>query len=205
MIVPGIWNSDQEHWQSVWERERGDAAVRIEPASWAEPDPADWRDAITRAVAACPAPPVLVAHSLGVLAVADWLAAGAAHATRAAHAAGAAHATGAAGTDGTNRTTRPAVAGAFLVAPPDPDAPGFPRAASGFAAPRPLPAGGRVPTRLVVSDDDPYCTPERAIAFAEAIGATTLRVGALGHVNVASGIGSWPTGRSLLDDFEATL
>lgn len=192
MIVPGIWNSDAEHWQSVWQRERGDDAVRIAPASWAEPDPGDWRDAISRAVAACAEPPVLVAHSLGVLAVADWLAANAANAN-------AANATSAEG--GT-------VAGAFLVAPPDPAAPGFPAAASGFRAPRPIPAGtaaARVPIRLVVSDDDPYCTAERALAFAETMGAAALRVGPLGHVNVASGVGAWPAGRELLDAFEQTL
>lgn len=190
MIVPGIWNSDAEHWQSQWQRERGDDAVRIAPASWGEPDPGDWRDAISRAVASCAEPPVLVAHSLGVLAVADWLAAGAADAAAVADAAG---------------TT---VAGAFLVAPPDPAAPGFPAAAPGFAAPRPIPAGtaaARVPTRLVVSDDDPYCTADRALAFAETMGAAVLRVGPLGHVNVASGVGGWPAGRELLGAFEQTL
>ncbi|WP_123672792.1 alpha/beta hydrolase [Curtobacterium sp. PhB172] len=187
VIVPGIWNSDAEHWQSVWQRERGDDAVRIAPASWGEPDPEDWRDAISRAVASCAEPPVLVAHSLGVLAVADWLAADAADAA------------GAAG---------PTVAGAFLVAPPDPAAPGFPAAAAGFPAPRPIPAGtaaARVPTRLVVSDDDPYCTADRALVFAETMGAAVLRVGPLGHVNVASGVGAWPAGRELLGAFEQTL
>ncbi|TDW53216.1 hypothetical protein EDF52_101290 [Curtobacterium sp. PhB42] len=201
MIVPGIWNSDAEHWQSVWQRERGNDAVRIAPASWGEPDPGDWRDAISRAVASCAEPPVLVAHSLGVLAVADWLVAAAADAADAAAVAGAAGpaVAGAAG---------PAVAGAFLVAPPDPAAPGFPVAASGFAAPRPIPAGtaaARVPTRLVVSDDDPYCTADRSLAFAETMGAAVLRVGPLGHVNVASGVGAWPAGRELLGAFERTL
>ncbi|MBF4585912.1 RBBP9/YdeN family alpha/beta hydrolase [Curtobacterium sp. VKM Ac-2887] len=187
VIVPGIWNSDAEHWQSVWQRECGDDAVRIAPASWGEPDPGDWRDAISRAVASCAEPPVLVAHSLGVLAVADWLVADAAAVA------------GAAG---------PTVAGAFLVAPPDPAAPGFPAAASGFPAPRPIPVGtaaARVPTRLVVSDDDPYCTADRALAFAETMGAAVLRVGPLGHVNVASGVGAWPAGRELLGAFERTL
>jgi predicted alpha/beta hydrolase family esterase len=189
VIVPGIWDSDPEHWQSVWQQERGAAAVRIAPASWGEPDPDDWRDAISAAVAACPEPPVLVAHSLGVLAVADWLATSAAAATSAASATSAPEGT-------------PGVAGAFLVAPPDPLAPAFPEAASGFTAPRPIPGGPRVRTRLVVSDDDPYCSAERATGFAATIGAEVVRVGALGHVNVASGVGAWPAGRALLRDFE---
>ncbi|WP_031260920.1 RBBP9/YdeN family alpha/beta hydrolase, partial [Curtobacterium sp. B18] len=94
------------------------------------------------------------------------------------------------------------VAGAFLVAPPDPLAPGFPAAAAGFTGPA---ARSVVPTRLVVSDDDPYCTVDRALVFADALGADVVRVGALGHVNVASGIGAWPTGRALVEDFERTL
>lgn len=182
MIVPGIWNSDAEHWQSAWQRERGDDAVRIAPASWGEPEPGDWRDAISRAVASCAEPPVLVAHSLGVLAAADWLAANAAGPTT--------------------------VAGAFLVAPPDPDAPGFPAAAAGFSAPRrarTADGAPRTPVRMVVSDDDPYCTVDRALVFADAMDATVLRIGALGHVNVASGVGDWPAGRELLRAFEDTL
>lgn len=178
VIVPGIWNSDPEHWQSIWQDDRGADAIRIAPASWAEPDPEDWDAAITRAVAACSAPPVLVAHSLGVLASATWLA-------RAAIDPG-----------------RPAVAGAFLVAPPDPEAPTFPDAARGFTAPT---ATAAVPTRLVVSDDDPYCTAERAVAFAEVLGAEVARVGPLGHVNVASGVRAWSSGRALLETFDRAV
>lgn len=200
MIVPGIWNSDPDHWQSVWEREQQDerdehdendehiqhdhrpqqpAAVRIAPTSWSDPDPDDWRAAISEAVASCPEPPVLIAHSLGVLAVADWLA--------------------------TTADAPALVAGAFLVAPPDPLGDTFPDEASGFVAPRPVPPAQRVPTRLVVSDDDPYCSADRALVFAEAMGADVVRVGALGHVNVASGVGDWPAGRELLRAFEDGL
>lgn len=194
MIVPGIWNSDPDHWQSVWEREQQDErdehgqrdqhdqqrpAVRIAPTSWSDPDPDDWRAAISTAVASCPEPPVLIAHSLGVLAVADWLA--------------------------TTADAPSLVAGAFLVAPPDPLGDTFPDEASGFVAPRPVPSAQRVPTRLVVSDDDPYCSADRALVFADAMGADVVRVGALGHVNVASGVGAWPAGRELLRAFEDDL
>lgn len=107
VVVPGIWDSDPEHWQSRWQDDRGPEAVRIAPASWSSPDPDDWDRAISDAVAACARPPVLVAHSLGVLAAARWLTA---------------HDDGRA-------------AGAFLVAPPDPAAPAFPDAARGFGPP----------------------------------------------------------------------
>jgi predicted alpha/beta hydrolase family esterase len=57
----------------------------------------------------------------------------------------------------------------------------------------------------VVSDDDPYCTLDRALGFADVLGAGVVRVGTLGHVNVASGVGAWPAGRALVDDLERTL
>jgi predicted alpha/beta hydrolase family esterase len=174
VIVPGIWNSDPEHWQSHWQDDRGEDAVRIAPTSWSEPDPDDWSAAIDRAVAAVQGVPVLVAHSLGVLAVTRWLAD---------------HDDG-------------RVAGAFLVAPPDPDAPGFPGAARGFTAPT---GAVSTPTLLVVSDDDPYCTAERAEEMAATIGAEVRRIGAHGHVNIASGVGEWAAGRALVEDFVAGL
>lgn len=177
MIVPGIWNSDADHWQTHWERADGARAVRIEPTSWDDPDPDDWVAAIDRAVTTIGAtvggPPVIVAHSLGVLAAARWLVE---------------H-------DGDGR-----VAGAFLVAPPDPDGPGFPVEARGFTGPT---AAVTTPTVLVASDDDPWCPLDRAVAMAEVLGAEVLRVGALGHVNVAAGVGSWEAGRALLAAFEA--
>lgn len=190
MIVPGIWNSGPDHWQSIWERQEQQeprrqgrqqrrATVRIAPTSWSHPDPDDWRDAVSAAVSACTEPPLLVAHSLGVLAVADWLA--------------------------TTEDPRTLVAGAFLVAPPDPLGDAFPAEAAGFVAPRPVPPAQQVPTRLVVSDDDPYCSADRAVAFAGAMGADVVRVGPLGHVNVGSGVGSWRAGREILRVFEDGL
>ena len=65
VIVPGIDDSDQDHWQSVWEAEWGKSATRIRPASWDRPDLGDWCRAIARAAAPNPSDAVIVAHSLG--------------------------------------------------------------------------------------------------------------------------------------------
>lgn len=102
VIVPGINGSGETHWQSVWEAEWGPYASRIEPASWDEPDLEDWRRAIDRAAGA-DRDVVLVAHSLGCLAVADWVVRG-------------------------GRGVR----GVFLVAPPDSAGPAFPAEAVTF-------------------------------------------------------------------------
>src|ERR1700742_4862553 len=106
VTIPGIDGSDHEHWQSIWEAEWGQRASRISVSSWTPPELAGWCDAIDRAVAqAGSLATVLVAHSLGCLAVARWAA-----------------------------RPRPGVAGVFLVAPPDQAGARFPAAAGTFAA-----------------------------------------------------------------------
>ncbi|MGN6126177.1 MAG: RBBP9/YdeN family alpha/beta hydrolase [Humibacter sp.] len=102
VIVPGIDDSPHDHWQSLWQESLGPSAVRIAPASFTEPDADDWLAAIARVTGPGD---VLVAHSLGCLATASWIA------------------------DGGR------AAGAFLVAPPDENGPAFPDAAVGFTAP----------------------------------------------------------------------
>ncbi|MFF0384255.1 RBBP9/YdeN family alpha/beta hydrolase [Streptomyces sp. NPDC004286] len=88
--------------------------------------------------------------------------------------------------------------GAFLVAPPDPRGRAFPRrAAATFVevSAQPLPC----PALVVGSADDPYCTPEAAAGFAARWDARWHPAGACGHLNSASGLGSWQHGRELLD------
>ncbi|TMA89654.1 MAG: hypothetical protein E6J63_10590 [Deltaproteobacteria bacterium] len=53
---------------------------------------------------------------------------------------------------------------------------------------------------VVISSDDESVTPERARQFASAWGARIVEVGAKGHLNSASKLGSWPEGQSLLRD-----
>jgi len=102
--LPGIGNSGEAHWQSRWEQ--ADPTIRrFGPASWDQPDLADWIAALDRAIGAATAPPVLVAHSLACLLVAHWQ----------------------------QRTSLP-VKGALLVAVPDPRSPAFPAEAAGFAS-----------------------------------------------------------------------
>lgn len=176
VVIPGIDGSDEWHWQSRWQQEWDGAAVRIAPGSWSAPELADWVGAVQtgyEAVGGPGVPVVLVAHSLGCWAAACWL-----------------------------RAARPAGAAAFLVAPPDPHGPAFPReAAPSFAAlaARALPC----PALVVAGEDDPYCDPAVAAGFAHGWGARWVSGGAHGHLNSASGLGDWPEGRALLDTLGA--
>jgi len=73
LIVPGVTNSSPAHWQSLWEKEFPDEFRRIEQAEWETPVCDDWTATIEAEVRKeAPTPVVLVAHSLGCIAVVRW-------------------------------------------------------------------------------------------------------------------------------------
>lgn len=173
LTLPGIGGSGDRHWQTLWERE--DPSIRrFAPSRWDRPALADWVAALEHAVAESPGPPLLVAHSLACLLVAHWAA----------------------------RTAR-SVAGAFLVAVPDPQGPVFPAEAAEFRS---------VPVRpltfaalIVASTDDPFGGVDHARLRADQWRAGLAVVGAFGHLNEASELADWPQGRALLAAFRAGL
>ncbi len=171
--LPGIGNSGERHWQSLWEA--ADPAIRrFAPAQWDAPELSDWIEALDRAVRTAARPPVLVAHSLACLLVAHW-----------------------------QRVSDLPVAGAFLVAVPDPASPRFPQEAASFAA---VPAQRfRFPSLIIASSDDPYGSLASAEMRAEQWGSALRIIGAAGHINGQSGLGDWPEGRALLRDFVGSV
>jgi uncharacterized protein len=170
LTVPGLGGSGPSHWQTLWEGSRPNA-VRADLGLWDHPHRNAWVTKLDAAIRTARAPVVLVAHSLGCLAVAWW-----------AELAGQPYGW--------------PVAGALLVAPPDVDAASAPAEIASFApAPtRPLP----FPSLLVGSSDDPWCSPERIRSLAASWGSTFVDAGAQGHLNAASGHGWWPEGQELL-------
>jgi uncharacterized protein len=125
LIVPGLGNSGPDHWQSRWQAKLS-TARRVEQKDWETPLLADWRRQIVAQAGAAEKPVVLVAHSLGAVAVA--------------HAAA---------------ELEGKVRGAFLVAPPSPRViasldPIDPDFAAVPMAPLPF------PSVLVASRDDSY-------------------------------------------------
>jgi uncharacterized protein len=73
LIIPGWDGSGPDHWQSHWERDLPDAS-RVEMADWQRPRRTDWVDAIDQMIRSSEEPPILIAHSLGCVAVAYWAA-----------------------------------------------------------------------------------------------------------------------------------
>lgn len=68
LIVPGWRNSGPAHWQSQWEAVLP-RAVRVEQHDWEHPVMTEWVAALTSAIEASPRPALLIAHSLGCIAV----------------------------------------------------------------------------------------------------------------------------------------
>src|SRR5262245_2707527 len=73
LMLPGYADSGPDHWQSHWER-ADRACRRVVQDDWLQPTRDAWLRALESAVAACGAPPVLVAHSLACSLVAHWAA-----------------------------------------------------------------------------------------------------------------------------------
>lgn len=97
--------------------------------------------------------------------------------------------------------TRQRIKAALLVAVPDPSGPAFPAEAASFSnVPlRPLPFRSIV----VTSSNDPYGGAAHAQTCAEAWGSELINVGAMGHINAASGLGEWQEGQRLLQKLVA--
>jgi predicted alpha/beta hydrolase family esterase len=171
VILPGIGGSGELHWQTRWEK-TNPRYRRFQPTDWNRPELKDWIAALDRAVSAASKPPLLVAHSLACLLVAHW-----------------------------QQVSTAAVAGAFLVAVPNPQSEAFPAEAASFADP---PLGEfRFPSLVVASANDPYGAIEYARGRASQWGSGIAEVGELGHINEASGLEDWPQGKALLTAFAA--
>lgn len=70
LIVPGLRDSDDQHWQSLWHKNIPNSS-RIELDNWAIPDLEKWRKAIKKSLADINEPVVLIGHSFGALASAS--------------------------------------------------------------------------------------------------------------------------------------
>jgi predicted alpha/beta hydrolase family esterase len=171
LIIPGLFDSGPDHWQSRWLALRPNA-IRAELGRWHEPSRDLWVAHLDRAIGRQRGPVVLIAHSLGCLAVAWW--------AREASAA---------------RLSK--VRAAMLVAPPDVDRPDAHPLLQPFK-PTP-PSALPFPSLLVASRDDRYADFARLSQLAGAWGSRLVDLGQLGHINAESDLGEWPQGLALLD------
>lgn len=170
LILHGWQGSGADHWQSWLARRLRERGERVSYPDLPEPDTPSlprWLDALDSELrAAAAAELVVLCHSLGCVL---WLQ----HACRGGEA--------------------PPAARVLLVAPPSPsiELPGvdgfFPLA----ARPDDVVRAARV-TRIVHSDDDPYCPEGAAAAYGERLGVPACLLRGAGHVNADAGYGPWP-------------
>jgi predicted alpha/beta hydrolase family esterase len=102
LILPGLYDSGPEHWQSHWEHTVPNV-VRIVQRDWNTPAREDWVTTLEHAVAEHGPDVVLVGHSTACALIAFWAAS-------------------------TSRTVR----GALIVAPSDTEAPSYPNGPTGW-------------------------------------------------------------------------
>ena len=164
LLVPGIQNSGPTHWQTLWQA-RHPHVTRVMQRDWDHPVCSEWVDALDLAVQTAAEPPIVVAHSLGCLVVAHWMA----------------------------RSASPLHA-VLLVAVPDPEGTAFPREALGFA-PTPRSLRGTRLRLVSSTDDpyaSPPYTQRLLTDWGDGVEHTCL--GAMGHLNANRGLGDWPEG-----------
>ncbi|MDY7562871.1 alpha/beta hydrolase [Pseudomonas sp. 10B1] len=168
LILPGLFNSGETHWQSIWERQFS-GLHRVEQEDWETPSATDWVERLNQEISAADGEVVLVAHSLACTLVTRWA---------------------------QQYPEVRKVRGALLVAPSDTEAESYPPGTSGFVpmSTQRLPFS----TIMVASTNDPYVTHDRAKAFGRLWGSELVWVENAGHINGQAGYGPWPQGVELL-------
>ncbi len=174
LIVPGLRDSTEAHWQTILAREL-DHVRTVSPMGREHIDLIAHEKAIEREIQAIDGPVIVVAHSAGTIAVAHWA---------------------------MSRTRR--VAGALLAVPPDFETPmpdGYPTVqqlqdAGWLPVPRqPLP----FPSIVAASRNDPLAKFGRVRELASQWGSSLVDLGEVGHLNPASGFGRWDRAHEFID------
>jgi predicted alpha/beta hydrolase family esterase len=179
VLVPGLRGHVEDHWQTRLAATLPTART-VPPLGRTEPSLVARLSVLDRIVDDVDGPVVVVAHSAGVLVTVHW----------------------AATYEGTS------VVGALLATPPalatqlPPEYPSLELLRDNGWLPiprRPLP----FPSILATSTDDALGNPVRLRALAKAWGSREHSLGAVGHLNPASGFGVWPGATALIDQLTA--
>ncbi|MER5598368.1 alpha/beta hydrolase [Streptomyces sp. NPDC002265] len=181
VIVPGLRDHVEEHWQTLLAgrlAEAGRTVVTVPPPAGNRLSRETQVASLDKVVAQLAGPVVLVAHSAGVITTVHW-----------------------------SRRHEADVRGALLVTPPDFETPlpeGYPTpevlAENGWT---PVPRSALpFPSVVAASSDDPLGSLERVRELAGDWGSRLVELGAVGHLNPASGHGPWPRSEELLRELE---
>jgi len=169
LIIPGLGDSGESHWQSFW-LNKFDNSSKIIQDDWDHPNLDSWLKKLNDNILKSGRPIILVAHSLAVSLVLHWA----------------------------KRYTNSNVKGALLVAPADVDSPAHtPDVVRGFSLMPTVHLP--FPSIVVASENDAFVSIERAKYFAEKWGSDFINVGFKGHINSDSKLEFWEEGQIILD------
>lgn len=181
VIVPGLRDHVEDHWQTILAERLGDASrtVHIVPPPVHNRLSRDAHVAnVVEVMVRITGPVTIVAHSAGVMTTVQWA-----------------------------RWHDADVRGALLAAPPDLGTPlpaGYPTpdelATHGWTpVPRkPLP----FPSIVAAGSNDPLGSLGRVTELAREWGSRLVELGSVGHLNPASGHGPWPQAEELVEALE---
>ena len=175
LFVPGLRDHVENHWQTIL-AQKIPGSVTVAPIEHDKLSCAARVAALDEAVQRISGPVVLVAHSAGVMIAVHWVL----------------------------RCARP-VHGALLAAPADlesPLPPGYPDAdtltTNGWL---PIPRQKLpFPAIVAASTNDPLARFLRVVEYAGDWGARLINLGAVGHLNPASGFGEWKQAPALVNE-----
>ena len=181
LIVPGLRDHVEDHWQTHLERKLSSVrkVVSVPPLETDKLSCAARVAAVQQAIEAIEGPLIVVAHSAGVIMTVHWA----------------------------QKHTRK-LEGVLLAAPPDFESP----LPAGYPTPDALQANGWLPVprhalpfRSIVaaSTNDPLATLDRVTQMASDWGSELVNVGAVGHINPASGFGEWLLAEQLIRSLES--
>jgi len=182
LIIPGLRDYVGGHWQTLLARELeacGRSVHTVPPMGREDLSCARRVKAIDRALDALDEPPIVVAHSGGVIMFVHWA----------------------------QKHDRP-IRGALLATPPDFEQPmpeGYPtidalRAGGWLPVPRKLLP---FPSIVAASRNDPLGRSERVSELAQSWGSRFDNIGAVGHLNPASGFGYWEQAPAYINELVA--
>ncbi|MGY6036599.1 RBBP9/YdeN family alpha/beta hydrolase [Aeromonas sp. AE23HZ002T15] len=176
LIVPGLRDHVADHWQTLLAAHL-EKVVTVPPLTKERLSCRARVEAITGALSSIAGPVILVAHSAGVLMVAHWAAQF--------------------GVQKKGEAQTYSIQGALLVTPPDLEA-SWP---AQYPSPQAMEADGwhplprrplPFPSLVAMSQNDPLASPAAVRALAADWGSELMDLGAVGHLNPASGFGPWP-------------
>lgn len=170
LIVPGYTNSGPLHWQTFMENKYRNV-MRVQQDDWNNPSCLGWVNKLDHYIKKVDGNLVLLGHSCGAVAIAQW-----------------------ASSHACNR-----VKALILVAPADVDSPSAivpirqqrPLPSKKF----------NTRSLLIYSDNDEHLSETRACSLASLWGCQTHLIHGAGHIHTAAGYGEWIEGERLFENF----